>query len=536
MSRAFSQEEWAETRRASIAMIGDRAISDALPTVLLGYQAEPLELLETVSVLVIEKSRRIGMTWGLAAYAVLRASRVKSAGGMDAMYISYSQEMTREYIDACSMWAKAFAIGAFEEGEFLFDDTPQDRPDETRSIQAFRIRFASGFEIIALSSAPRSLRGKQGAVIIDEAAFVDNISELLKAALAFLMWGGQVIVVSTHNGANNPFAELVTDIRAGKKPYKLMTVNFDEALRQGLYQRICLVRGKEWSPEAEAAWRQEIIDFYGEGADEELFCVPRNSDGVWLPSTLVEARMTEDVEVLRSTLPADFLSRPYAEQRGMIEGFLVQVDDALDRLDPSELHGFGYDVARYVDLACGLIMGVTRKLQRRSRLLIELRRWPYKEQAQLIIRILRRLPRFQKALIDATGSGDPVAEEVARAIGASRVIGVKLSTEWYRVNMPPVKSDLEDGSLTLIRDREVGVDLRTVQIVQGVPLIPKLRTIDSAGGKRHGDSAIALVLAHASLRQPATVYEMQSTSELEGGGLFEPAIGEFGNYGSRGLW
>ncbi len=43
---------------------------------------------------------------------------------------------------------------------------------------------------------------------------------------------------------------------------------------EGLYQRIALVTGKEWTPAAEAEWRQDIIDFYGDGADEELFCVP----------------------------------------------------------------------------------------------------------------------------------------------------------------------------------------------------------------------------------------------------------------------
>ena len=291
MTAPITKEQWAQLRRESTEALPELIAEVGLPKVLLGYQAEGVGLLDSVSthVLFIEKSRRIGFTWGLASYAALKASKAKNAGGMDVMYISYSQEMTREFIDAVAMWLRAYNVAATEVGEFLFDDSDADGD---RSIKAFCIQLASGFEILALSSAPRGLRGKQGVVIIDEAAFVDNLKELLKAALAFLMWGGQVIVCSTHNGAENEFNVQVQEILGGRSKYKHMRVDFDEALRQGLYQRICLVRGKEWSPEGEAEWRQEIIDFYGDGADEELFCIPSMGSGAWLTAPLIEARMT----------------------------------------------------------------------------------------------------------------------------------------------------------------------------------------------------------------------------------------------------
>jgi phage FluMu gp28-like protein len=41
--------------------------------------------------------------------------------------------------------------------------------DEDKDITAYRIRFASGVEIWGLPSTARSLRSKQGRVIIDEA-------------------------------------------------------------------------------------------------------------------------------------------------------------------------------------------------------------------------------------------------------------------------------------------------------------------------------------------------------------------------------
>src|SRR5690606_32752417 len=162
---------------------------------------------------VAEKSRRIGLTWAEASDNVLTAARSGPAGGMNVYYIGYNMDMAIEYIEACAMWARVFnqAAEAIEEGEEVF----QDGNDE-KAIKTYTIRFASGFRIVALSSRPANLRGKQGVVVIDEAAFHGALDELLKAALALLIWGGKVRVISTHDGDQNPFNELVNEIRAGK--------------------------------------------------------------------------------------------------------------------------------------------------------------------------------------------------------------------------------------------------------------------------------------------------------------------------------
>ena len=157
----------------------------------------------------IEKSRRTGITYGFAADAVLTAAQ-RGAGGMNVFYIAYNLDMTREFVDYCAMFAKAFDRAASQPQEILYDDGSDE------GIKAFRIDLPSGHSIVALSSKPRSLRGKQGKVIIDEAAFHDQLAELLKAALALLMWGGRVVLISTHDGADNPFNELIEDIRAAK--------------------------------------------------------------------------------------------------------------------------------------------------------------------------------------------------------------------------------------------------------------------------------------------------------------------------------
>jgi phage FluMu gp28-like protein len=519
MTAPISKADWERQRREATEAM-PRVIDEVgLPKVLLPYQARTVSLLETTAcrVLFIEKSRRIGLTWGLASYAVLRAGRERAAGGMDVMYISYSQEMTREFIDACAMWARAFSTAAMSAEEFLFPDNDEDGD---KSIQAFRIRFASGFEIIALSSAPRSLRGKQGVVIIDEAAFVDSLAELLKAALAFLMWGGQVVVCSTHDGTDNHFNQQIQDILAERSKYDHLKIDFDAALRDGLYQRICLVTDQEWTPEGEAEWRQDIIDFYADGADEELFCIPAQGTGNWLSTPLIEARMDADgPEVLTLELPANYLQINELEQKLLLVPFLERLEEALGDLDLGLRYALGFDFARVADLSVLSLLAIEKNLLRREALSIEMRNVPGDEQKQITAMVLEKVKaQLVGAAFDATGMGWTVAEDMGRKFGmretedgSGLVWAIKFTEEWYRVNMPPLKGAFEDGSISLIKSDDHVTDLRLVKLVRGTPRVPDVRSGEK-GKKRHGDYAIALALAYFASRMRWSEYGYRAAS------------------------
>jgi phage FluMu gp28-like protein len=185
---------------------------------------------------------------------VLIAGLAANAGGDDVWYIGYNQDMAREFIETCGDWARQFGQACEAVEEVLVED-------EDKDILAFRIRFASGHKITALSSRPSNLRGKQGVVVIDEAAFHHDLKELLKAAFALLIWGGRVRVISTHDGVENAFNELCEDIRAGRrKKYSLHRITLDDALQDGLYQRICLTKGDTWAAAAEVAWREDLVE------------------------------------------------------------------------------------------------------------------------------------------------------------------------------------------------------------------------------------------------------------------------------------
>lgn len=504
MTAPLTEAAWAKARASAMAAIPAEVQASGLPAVLLPYQARAISLLDSgAQVLFVEKSRRIGMTWGLAAYVVLTSGRQKSAGGMDSMYISYAKDMTREFIDACAMWARAFNMAAGDVEEELFEQDSEDK-----AINAFRIKFASGFEIMALSSAPRSLRGKQGLVVIDEAAFVDDLEALLKSAMANLIWGGKVVVCSTHLGFDNAFNVQIQDILAGRSDYAHMRITLDDALEQGLYQRIALVTGKTWSPEAEAKFRAGIVSFYRDNADEELFCVPSLSSGAWLPAPLIEARMTAPGTVLRLELPPDFLHRSKLEQTILLAPFMADLVQALRGLDLTPQYAFGFDFARVADLTVGCLLAIEERLKRREALTFELRGVPGDEQKAIVRMVLAHVrARLVGAAFDATGMGWTVAEDMGREFGlredfeegAGLVMALKFTEEWYRLQMPPLKAAFEDDSLALIPDADHVGDLRMVKLVRGIPRVPPTRE-GAVGKRRHGDYAIGLALAHWASR------------------------------------
>ncbi|MFG6462302.1 hypothetical protein ACG04Q_12040 [Roseateles sp. DXS20W] len=479
-----------------------------VPAVLLPYQQawiadpSPLKL--------AEKSRRTGLTWAEAADDVLTASSSRDAGGQNVYYIAYNQDMTIEYIQACSMWVKAFNRAASEIEEGFWDEAEEDK-----HIKTFTIRFpGSGFRVVALSSRPSNLRGRQGIIVIDEAAFHDKLVELLKAAMAMLIWGGKVRVISTHNGVENPFNVLLTEIRAATRKGTIHHIPFREAVGQGLYRRVCLRLGKAWTAEEEAAWMEGVYSFYGAGAAEELDCIPANSGGAWLSRALIESRMRTELKVLRWECKQGFEMLPEHIRIAECNDWLVaHVLPELLKLDPSLSSYCGEDFGRTGDLTVLSPGQILQNLRRRFPFLVELRNVPFKQQEQVLFYICDRLPRLRKLAMDARGNGQYLAEVAMQRYGALVVEQVMLSETWYRENTAPFKAAFEDDGVELPADADVMNDLRAFEVIRGVPRIPDKRTTDSDGKKRHGDAGVSLLLGHYASRCDYVPIEFASTDD-----------------------
>lgn len=476
-----------------------RAPRDAPPPVLLPYQQRWIE--DASPLKVAEKGRRVGLTWAEAADDVLIAS---AARGSNVFYISSTQDMALEYIEACALWARAFhhAAGQIEEG--LFEDIDAD--GETKHIKTYRIDFpGTGRRIVGLSSAPRNLRGKQGVIVLDEAAFADSLPALLKAAMAMLLWGDRVRVISTHNGAGSAFDELIQEIRAGKRKGSVHRIAFRDAVAEGLYRRVCLRRGIAWSAQAEAAWVEDAYNFYGSDAAEELDVVPSQSGGAYFTIAQIEARMSPETPLVRGSWTPEFALLPEAVRAAEVAAWCEeQLAEPLRRLDPNRAHALGQDFGRVRDLTVVHVLEEAPDLVNLVMLQVELSNCPFAQQEQILRHIMDRMPRRRGAALDATGNGAHLAELIAQHYGASVVEQVKLSEAFYLQHFPRLRAAFQDATIDAIpRDTQTRDDLRAVRVINGIPKLPAVPTQKADGPKlqRHGDSAIALLLAHYAMKR-----------------------------------
>lgn len=462
--------------------------------VLLGYQKRWIA--DESPLKIAEKSRRTGLTWAEGADASLCASTARGEGGCNHFYVGSNKEMAREFIEAVAMWSKIFNRAAGEIQEEVFIDDGQ----EGKEILTFVVYFASGFKVQALSSNPANLRGMQGNVTIDEAAFHDRLAEVLKAALALTMWGSKVRLISTHNGDDNLFNQLIKDSRAGKKRYSVHTITLDHACAEGLYQRICQITKQEWAQAKEDEWKAGLLKDTAteEDALEEYSCVPKSGSGVYLKRTLVERAMVKDrsIPIVRWTAPKDFELKPEGERKRIIAQWCDAVlQPLLEQLNPVHRHVFGEDFARKGDLTVFCPLAIRPDLTKRTPFVVELANAPYETQRTVLFYVLTRLPRFTAGAFDATGNGGYLAEAARLKWGTEIIDSVMLNLPWYREWMPKLKAEFEDGNIEIPRHEDIQSDLSKIQVKQGVPQIEKGSGKGSDGQQRHGDFAVALAMA-----------------------------------------
>jgi phage FluMu gp28-like protein len=465
--------------------------------VLLPYQQRWVA--DSSDVKICEKSRRVGLSWAEASDCALTAARQT---GMDCWYIGYNKDMAQEFIRDVAFWAKNFGIAS----EYLGEEVLKD---EDKDILTFVVKFASGNRVTALSSRPSNLRGKQGVVVIDEAAFHDDLEGLVKAAMALLIWGGKVRIISTHLGVDNPFNALIQDVRADKLPYTVHRIPFDEAVQEGLFKRICVAQGKEWRQADEDVWVAGIRALYSHNAAEELDCVPSNSSGAYLSRALIESRMSADSLVLRYTCGDGFEQQTDAYRAADAQGFLDDtVQPVLNNLSKTARSSIGLDFGRSGDLSVLTVLLESQGLERRCPFMVEMRNVPFRQQEQILFGVIDRLPRFNYGALDARGNGQYLAEVAMQRYGAASIDQVMLTQQWYLENMPRLKAALEDGDLAALpKDSDVLDDLRAITVVKGIPRLPDGKTQAKGGLQRHGDSAISLALAWFASTQGGGMFE-----------------------------
>ena len=367
----------------------------------------------------------------------------------------------------------------------------------------------TGKSIVAMTSAPRGFRSRgrpRDRAVVDEAAFVDDLGQVLKAARAFRIWGGQIRVLSSHNGENSEFNLLCQAVREGTIPGSIHRVTFRDALAQGLYKRICRITGETWSPEAEEAWEAEVRAEYGEDAAEELDCIPASGAGHWLSWQLIHGA-----------------ERPAAGKPELFAGGQTFI---------------GVDVARRRDLFVIVVLELVGDVLW-VREIIEARGITFSEQDALLDEAVARY-RPTRIAMDQTGMGEKPVEDAQRRHGSMRVEGVLMTTPRRLDVATALREVFEDSRIRIPKkNAALRADLRSVRTEDGPTGAPRLvvpRTREGRGEekdhaeKTHADRFWAMALAAAAA----------ATGPVEFGYTAAPrgrsARTAEGPAGSRGFW
>lgn len=110
--------------------------------------------------------------------------------------------------------------------------------------------------------------------------------------------------------------------------------------------------------------------------------------------------------------------------------------------------------------------------------------------------------------MDATGSGEALAEETADKFGHGHVHQIKLSRAWYGTWMPKLVQGFADGMIDIPADPNLAQDLRSIEEIDGIAMVSKVRRADLKDPElhRHGDGAVMLCLGwFASLNLSAAI-------------------------------
>lgn len=402
------------------------------------------------------KSRQVGLSYADAFDSVRKAA---AAGGRDVWVISRDELQARQYIRACSQWARALDLAARDLGQRVLQG------DDGRAALSQTLQFASGARIHGLSSNPDAIAGKSGHVKLDEFALHKDQRLLYAVAKPVTQWGGTLSIISTHRGRETAFNALLEDITRRGNPmgWSLHRVPIDRAVSEGLVEKINARTGlrrsrREWLE----ALRAECID--EEQWLQEYCCAPADERSAFLSYELI------------CQCEEDECARDY--------DYLAACENPLF---------LGVDVARKNDL-CVLDAGEQIGDVIWDRLRIELRDQPFARiEAELFA--LLRLPSMRRACMDATGLGIQIAERAAAHFGPV-VEPVTFTARMKEQLAYQLRGDLQDRRVRLCRHDALRADLRGLR--KEVTASGNIRFAGESPGS-HCDRTWALALRqHAS--------------------------------------
>ncbi|MDX9785457.1 MAG: terminase family protein [Desulfobacterales bacterium] len=324
--------------------------------------------------------------------------------------------------------------------------------------KALEVVWPNGSKITALPANPDTARGFSANVFLDEFAFHQDSRKIWTALFPVISAGWKLRVVSTPNGKDNKFYDLMT----GDDPvWYRQTTDIYQAVNDGLPRNIEELKR---ALDDEDAWAQEF----------ELKWLDEAS--AWLSFELINA-----VEHEKAGDPSQYAGGPC----------FVGVDIGA-RKDLFVI---------YVLEAVGDVMW--------TREIIAKKRISFAEQDALLDEVMARY-RVARCCMDQTGMGEKPVEDAQRRHGTYRVEGVLFNLASKLMLATVGKEAFEDRKIRIpMGDAHLRADLHKLKKVPTATGAPRfMADSDSAG---HADRTWACFLALHAAGNPAGPIEFEST-------------------------
>ena len=166
------------------------------------FQEKVLKLLQNNEYTITNKSRQLGISTLCSAYSLwlMLFHRDKNV-----LAIATKQETAKNIVTKI---------------RFAYQSLPNWLKIKTIEDNRLSLRLANGSQVKAVAASPDAGRSEAvSLLILDEAAFIDNIDLIFTAAQQTLATGGQCIAVSTPNGTGNWFHKTFTAAQIGENKF-----------------------------------------------------------------------------------------------------------------------------------------------------------------------------------------------------------------------------------------------------------------------------------------------------------------------------
>ncbi len=166
------------------------------------FQSRVLRLLKSENNSIILKSRQLGISTLVAAYSLWLMLFHKDK---NILALATTQSTARNLVTKVI---------------FAYDELPKWLQLPFVEKNKLSLRLKNGSRIIAKSSSPDAARSEAvSLLVLDEAAFIPDISETYAAAQQTLATGGQCIALSTPNGTGNWFHQMWQAAEMGENSF-----------------------------------------------------------------------------------------------------------------------------------------------------------------------------------------------------------------------------------------------------------------------------------------------------------------------------